>query len=151
MLNRSFFSLQSAWIPTMVALGNLGLNAVLAAALYHVGVWGIPLATSLVNIAGTLVLLAVLRDRLGRLDGRAIVASYARIAAASALAAGVGLSARGTGSTPRSAARSAAQILSRRPWRSSPASASTFRGGGVAESARAPDAALARRPLRYDG
>ena len=88
MLNRSFFSLQSAWVPTMVALGNLALNAVLAAALYHVGVWGIPLATSLVNIAGTLVLLAVLRDRLGRLDGRAIVSSYARITAASALAAG---------------------------------------------------------------
>jgi hypothetical protein len=30
----------------------------------------------------------VLRDRLGRLDGRAIVSSYARITAASALAAG---------------------------------------------------------------
>jgi putative peptidoglycan lipid II flippase len=88
MLNRSFFSLQSAWVPTTVALGNLVLNAVLAAVLYHVGVWGIPLATSLVNIAGTLVLLAVLRDRLGRLDGRAIVSSYARITAASALAAG---------------------------------------------------------------
>src|SRR5207253_6867073 len=31
MLNRSFFSLQSPWIPTAVALGNLGLNAVLDA------------------------------------------------------------------------------------------------------------------------
>ena len=28
MLNRAFFSLQSPWIPTWVALGNLGLNAV---------------------------------------------------------------------------------------------------------------------------
>lgn len=87
MLNRSFFSLQSAWVPTMVALGNLVLNAVLAAILYRVGVWGIPLATSLVNIAGTLALLAVLRRRLGTMDGRAIVSSYARIGLASVAAA----------------------------------------------------------------
>src|SRR5262249_29906520 len=47
MLNRAFFSLQSNWIPTVVALGNLGLNAVLDAVFFHLGVWGIPLATSL--------------------------------------------------------------------------------------------------------
>jgi putative peptidoglycan lipid II flippase len=87
MLNRSFFSLQSPWVPTWVALGNLGLNAALAAILYRVGVWGIPLATSLVNIAGTLALVAVLRRRLGRLDGGAILSSYARIALASTAAA----------------------------------------------------------------
>ena len=52
MLNRSFFSLQSPWLPTAVALGNLGLNAVLDALFYSVGVWGIALSTSLVNIAG---------------------------------------------------------------------------------------------------
>ncbi len=89
MLNRSFFSLQSAWVPTVVALGNLGLNVVLNAALYRVGVWGIPLATSLVNIAGTAALVLVLRRRLGRLDGSAIASSYLRIGIASALAAGV--------------------------------------------------------------
>jgi putative peptidoglycan lipid II flippase len=88
MLNRSFFSLQSAWVPTAVAGGNLVLNAGLDALLYRAGVWGIPLATSLVNVAGTLALLAVLRTRLGRLGGRAILASYVRIALASALAAG---------------------------------------------------------------
>jgi putative peptidoglycan lipid II flippase len=87
MLNRSFFSLQAPWVPTMVALGNLVLNALLAAILYRVGVWGIPLSTSLVNIGGTLALLAILRRRLGRLDGRAIVSSYARIAVASLAAA----------------------------------------------------------------
>ena len=65
----------------------LALNAILAAILYRVGVWGIPLATSLVNIAGTLALVVVLRRRLGRLDGRGIASSYARIAVASAAAA----------------------------------------------------------------
>ena len=40
MLNRAFFSLQSNWIPTIVALGNLALNAILDARLLplrHVG------------------------------------------------------------------------------------------------------------------
>ena len=88
MLNRAFFSLQSPWVPTAVALANLALNVALNAALYRVGVWGIPLATSLVNIAGTAALLVVFRRRLGRVEGRALVSSYLRIAAASAVAAG---------------------------------------------------------------
>ena len=87
LLNRSFFSLQSPWVPTAVALGALVLNAILAGVLYRVGVWGIPLATSLANVAGTVALLAILRRRLGRLDGRAIASSYGRIALASAAAA----------------------------------------------------------------
>jgi putative peptidoglycan lipid II flippase len=91
MLNRAFFSLQSPWTPTAVALGNLVLNAVLAGILYRVGVWGIPLATSLVNIAGTLALLEILRRRLGRMDGRAILSSYGRILLASAGAAAAAL------------------------------------------------------------
>jgi putative peptidoglycan lipid II flippase len=89
MLNRAFFSLQSPWIPTAIALGNLALNAALDAALYPVGVWGIPLSTSLVNIAGTAALLVVFRRRLGLIGGTRIAQSYARIAIASGLAAGV--------------------------------------------------------------
>ena len=45
MLNRAFFSLQSPWTPTAVALGNLALNVILDLAFYPLGVWGIPLAT----------------------------------------------------------------------------------------------------------
>lgn len=89
MLNRTFFSLQTPWVPTAIALGTLVLNVVLNAALYRVGVWGIPLATSIVNIVGTAALLIAFRERLGRVDGRAILVSYGRIAVASALAAGV--------------------------------------------------------------
>ena len=65
MLNRAFFSLQSPWIPTWVALGNLGLNAVLDAAFYRFGIWGLPLSTALVNIAGSAALFVLLRRRLG--------------------------------------------------------------------------------------
>jgi putative peptidoglycan lipid II flippase len=88
MLNRAFFSLQSPWIPTWVALGNLGFQVVLNIALYRVGVWGIPLATSLVNLAGTAVLVVVFRRRIGRVDGRRTLDAYARSLAAAVLAAG---------------------------------------------------------------
>ena len=68
MLNRGFFSLQSPWIPSWVAFGNLGLNAVLDALFYRLGTWGIPLSTSLVNIAGTLALLVLFRRRMGSFE-----------------------------------------------------------------------------------
>jgi putative peptidoglycan lipid II flippase len=87
LLNRSFFSLQENWIPTAVALGNLGFNAALDAAFYRFGTWGIPLATSVANVAGSAVLLLLLRRRLGRIDFGEIASSVLRIVAASALVA----------------------------------------------------------------
>jgi putative peptidoglycan lipid II flippase len=88
LLNRAFFSLQSNWIPTTVALGNLGLNAAFDAAFYRFGTWGIPLATSVVNIAGSTVLLLLMRRRLGRIHFGEIADSIGRIVVASALVAG---------------------------------------------------------------
>jgi len=88
MLNRGFFSLQSPWIPTVVALANLALNVVLYAIFYRVGVWGIPFAISLANIAGVAMLLFSLRRRIGRLDLTATVRSFVLVSiAATALAA----------------------------------------------------------------
>jgi len=89
MLNRAFFSLQSNWIPTAVALGNLFLNAVLDYAFYRFGVWGIPLATAVVNVAGTWALLVLLRRRLGRMHGGEIAQTVARVALVSAAVAGI--------------------------------------------------------------
>ena len=89
MLNRGFFSLQSPWVPTWVALGNLVLNGALDAAFYRLGIWGIPLATAVVNVAGSVALFVILRRRLGRLEGGAIAASFLRIVPAAAAAAGV--------------------------------------------------------------
>ncbi len=90
MLNRAFFSLQSNWLPTAVALANLALNAALDAAFYRLGVWGIPLSTSLVNVAGAAALAYVLRARLGRLGLAAIASSVVRVVAAAGAATGVG-------------------------------------------------------------
>src|SRR3954469_24195867 len=84
LLNRGFFSLQSNWIPTSVALGNLVLNAGLDAAFYRFGTWGIPLATSLVNVAGSTVLLLLMRRRLGPLGFGVIAGSIGRVVVASA-------------------------------------------------------------------
>jgi putative peptidoglycan lipid II flippase len=89
MLNRGFFSLQSPWIPSWVAFGNLGLNAVLDAAFYHLGIWGIPLATSLVNIAGTWALIVLFRRRLGGFDLRETTRSFVLVVVASAVLAAV--------------------------------------------------------------
>ena len=86
-LNRGFFSLQSPWTPTAVALGNLALNTLLYYALYRVGIWGIPLAISLANIAGTSALLVLLRRRLGRIEFATTARALARqTVAAAALA-----------------------------------------------------------------
>jgi putative peptidoglycan lipid II flippase len=89
MLNRAFFSLQHPWTPTWVALANLGLNAVLDAAFYKLGIWGIPLSTSLVNIAGTAALLVLLRRRLGLIEMRRTANTVVRIGGASIVVAGV--------------------------------------------------------------
>jgi putative peptidoglycan lipid II flippase len=89
MLNRGFFSLQSPWIPSWVAFGNLGLNAVLDAAFYHLGIWGIPLSTSLVNIAGTWALIALFRRRMGGFDLSETVRTFVLVTVASAVLAAV--------------------------------------------------------------
>jgi putative peptidoglycan lipid II flippase len=89
MLNRSFFSLQDNWVPTVIALGNLFLNGLLDVAFSPLGIWGIPLATSFVNIAGTAALLLVLRGRLGRIGFGAIASSFVRVLLAAAIAGAV--------------------------------------------------------------
>jgi putative peptidoglycan lipid II flippase len=86
MLNRAYFSLQENWVPTLVAFGNLGVNAGLDAAFYRLGTWGIPLSTSVVNVAGSAALLLVLRRRLGSVEGRGLARSLAGVTVAAALA-----------------------------------------------------------------
>jgi putative peptidoglycan lipid II flippase len=80
MFNRAFFSLQDNWTPTVVALGNLFANALLDFAFYRVGTWGIALATSLVNVGGTVALAILLRRRLGSIGGGRIAGAVTKIA-----------------------------------------------------------------------
>ena len=89
MLSRGFYGLQSNWIPTAIGVGTLGLNAVLDVALYRVGIWGIPLATSLVNIVGAALLVFFLRRRVGGVDLARIIDAVVRVTVASAVLGGV--------------------------------------------------------------
>ena len=83
MLTRGFYGLQSNWLPTTIAVGTVGLNAVLDVALYPLGVWGIPFATSLVNIVGVAALVFFLRRRVGGIDLARISNAVVRITVAS--------------------------------------------------------------------
>jgi putative peptidoglycan lipid II flippase len=85
-LNRGFYAVQTNWVPTSIALGNLALNAVLDAVFYRFGIWGIPLATSLVNVAGTATLLAMMHRRVGLERLSETAAAIMRIVSASVLA-----------------------------------------------------------------
>jgi putative peptidoglycan lipid II flippase len=90
MLNRAFFSLQSNWVPTWIALGNLFLNAVLDYVLGKwLGIWGIPLATAICNVAGAWALIVLLRRRLGRVDFVGVASTTIRVVGASAAVAAV--------------------------------------------------------------
>jgi putative peptidoglycan lipid II flippase len=88
MLNRSFYAVQTNWVPTAIALGAVGLNAALDAVFYRLGIWGIPLATATVNVIVAVVLIAMLRRRIElRHLGRTLEVVL-RVLAASVLAAG---------------------------------------------------------------
>lgn len=89
-LNRSFYAVQTNWIPTAVALGAVVLNAALCGAFYRLGIWGIPLASAAVNVAGSAALLWMMRRRIGLENVRGTVAVVAQILASGALAAGAG-------------------------------------------------------------
>jgi putative peptidoglycan lipid II flippase len=89
MLNRSFYAVQTNWIPTGIALGAVALNAALDAVFYRLGVWGIPLATSTVNVIAAAVLLVMMRRRVGLEHVRRTLGVVARVAVAGAVAAGL--------------------------------------------------------------
>lgn len=83
MLTRGFYGLQSNWIPTGVAIGTLGLNAVLDSVLYRVGIWGIPFATSIVNVIGAGLLVFFLRRRVGGIGLARVTGAIVRVTLAS--------------------------------------------------------------------
>jgi putative peptidoglycan lipid II flippase len=87
LFNRSFYSLQANWVPTAVATGTLTLNVLLDILLYRVGIWGIPLATSLSNVAGATTLIVLMRPRVRDVDVGRTAASLLRILLASAFLA----------------------------------------------------------------
>ena len=84
MLTRGFYGLQSNWLPTAIGVATLVLNAILDVVLYPVGVWGIPLATSLVNIVGVALLVYFLWRRVGDVHLHRVAGAIVRISVAAA-------------------------------------------------------------------
>jgi putative peptidoglycan lipid II flippase len=87
-LNRSFYAVQTNWVPTGIAVGAVALNAAFDTVFYRLGIWGIPLATSTVNIVAATVLLVMMRRRVGLEHVGRTLGVVGRIAVAAALAAG---------------------------------------------------------------
>jgi putative peptidoglycan lipid II flippase len=98
-LSPAFYALNDAKTPMMIALGSIGVNFVgsyfLRDWLSHYGVTaetphgyghvGVALATSIVALVNFFTLALVMRRRIKRLNGRSIISSFLKIAAASAV------------------------------------------------------------------
>ncbi len=86
-LNRSFYAVQSNWIPTAIALGAVAVNAALDTVFYRLGIWGIPLATALVNVVAAGTLFVMMRRRLRLEHVTRTIGIVLRILVAAVLAA----------------------------------------------------------------
>ena len=90
MLNRTFYAVQTNWAPTLVAVGAVALNALFDALFYRLGIWGIPLATSTVNVIVVAVLVVALHRRIALGHLRETGATTLRVVAASVASAAAG-------------------------------------------------------------
>jgi putative peptidoglycan lipid II flippase len=82
----AFYSLRESRTPVVVSAVTVLLNVVLNVSLVRaMGFTGLALGTAVSAIFNASALLWLLRSRLGGIDGRRIAASFARIAAASAV------------------------------------------------------------------
>ena len=88
-VTRAFFALHDTLTPVAIGVGAMILNLILSLVLIApLAQGGLALANSIATILELLVLLAILRQRMGDIDARRIAASIARIAVAT-LAMGV--------------------------------------------------------------
>jgi putative peptidoglycan lipid II flippase len=85
LFTRAYFAMRRPWLPSLIAAGNLALNTVLNILLYSHGIWGIPLATSIANLATWVALQVTLTRRIGPLEPHKTRRTLARIVVASAV------------------------------------------------------------------
>ena len=111
-LNRSFYAVQTNWTPTAIALGAVALNAIFDTIFYRLGIWGIPLATSTVNVVAATVLLVMMRRRVGLEHVGRTLGVVARIALRRRCSRPRRRFSPGTGSTPGSGESVLAQLVS---------------------------------------
>lgn len=79
LLNRAFYSIQKSWVPLIMGVANLAVNAAIMLLLYKsMGVGGITLATSAVSIVNFFGLMLLLSPRIGGVDARRVAWSAGR-------------------------------------------------------------------------
>ena len=79
LLNRGFYGIQKSWIPLVVGVANLALNALLNFLLYKpLGVGGITLATSLVSTFNFFALIILLAKYVGSLHTARLLGGVAK-------------------------------------------------------------------------
>ncbi|MGD2080071.1 MAG: murein biosynthesis integral membrane protein MurJ [Nitrospirota bacterium] len=82
----TFYSMQDTKTPVKAAVAALGANVLLSLALMGpLGHSGLALANALASMLNFTVLMVLLRKRLGRVEGRRILSSFAKVALASAV------------------------------------------------------------------
>lgn len=93
---KSFYSLQDTRTPMYTNIGATTLHIVLYAALVRgfgawdgLGIIGVPIADGVFFFCHLLALLLILRRRIGALDGRSLARTFAKVAVASGVGAGV--------------------------------------------------------------
>jgi len=86
-INRAFYSLRDMKTPPLVGVGYVSLNFVLAPLLMRTSLkyGGVALSTSLSTAVGMLVLMYLLRRKLGPMGGREITACFAKAVAAASV------------------------------------------------------------------
>ena len=87
-LNPAFYALDDARTPMLISLASIVINYVTAFALLkgtNLGHAGLALSTSAVALFGAIALFAILRNRIARVEGRALASSVWRITAASVI------------------------------------------------------------------
>ncbi len=86
LIDRTFYALRDSKTPMIIALISISLNYIGDWILMrYLGHGGIALTTSIVSIFNLLILVEILRRRLGRIEGKKIVFSIFRILLASIL------------------------------------------------------------------
>ncbi len=80
LMNRMFYALQNTWTPVITGAGTMGLNIALNYVLIEsLGTGGLALSYSLAGIVNFLLLLWLLRRKIGRVDLRHILSSFFKI------------------------------------------------------------------------
>ena len=90
-LTPAFYALGDARTPMLVSLGSIAVNFAMATTMIRLaglGHAGLALSTSAVALFGFVLLFVILRNRIGGVYGRALLAQVGRVAAASILMAG---------------------------------------------------------------